>query len=83
MSPRAESQWFAGECDEANESDRCGVVVGLNHRRCGRAGGHTTPAEGGESGTPNYVTYDRVTAYLVAVVQKQQAEINALKAQIQ
>ena len=38
--------------------------------------------EGGESGTPNYVTYDRVTAYLVAVVQKQQAEINALKAQM-
>ena len=38
--------------------------------------------EGGESGTPNYVTYDRVTAYLVAVVQKQQAEIDALKAQI-
>lgn len=38
--------------------------------------------EGGESGTPNYVTYDRVTAYLVAVVQKQQAEINALKAQL-
>lgn len=39
--------------------------------------------EGGESGTPNYVTYDRVTAYLVAVVQKQQAEIDALKARIQ
>jgi len=39
--------------------------------------------EGGETGTPNYVTYDRVTAYLVAVVQKQQAEINALKARIQ
>jgi hypothetical protein len=38
--------------------------------------------EGGESGTPNYVTYDRVTAYLVAVVQQQQAEINALKARI-
>jgi hypothetical protein len=38
--------------------------------------------EGGETGTPNYVTYDRVTAYLVAVVQKQQAEINALKAQM-
>ena len=38
--------------------------------------------EGGESGTPNYVTYDRVTAYLVAVVQQQQAEINALKAQM-
>jgi len=38
--------------------------------------------EGGESGTPNYVTYDRVTAYLVAVVQQQQAEINALKAQL-
>jgi len=38
--------------------------------------------EGGETGTPNYVTYDRVTAYLVAVVQKQQAEIDALKAQI-
>jgi len=38
--------------------------------------------EGGESGTPNYVTYDRVTAYLVAVVQKQQAEIDALKAQM-
>jgi len=37
--------------------------------------------EGGESGTPNYVTYDRVTAYLVAVVQQQQAEIDALKAQ--
>jgi hypothetical protein len=36
--------------------------------------------EGGESGTPNYVTYDRVTAYLVAVVQQQQAEIDALKA---
>ena len=39
--------------------------------------------EGGETGTPNYVTYDRVTAYLVAVVQKQQAEIDALKARIQ
>jgi len=38
--------------------------------------------EGGESGTPNYVTYDRVTAYLVAVVQQQQAEIDALKAQM-
>ena len=38
--------------------------------------------EGGESGTPNYVTYDRVTAYLVAVVQQQQTEINALKARI-
>ncbi len=38
--------------------------------------------EGGESGTPNYVTYDRVTAYLVAVVQQQQNEINALKARI-
>jgi len=38
--------------------------------------------EGGESGTPNYVTYDRVTAYLVAVVQRQQTEINALKARI-
>ena len=38
--------------------------------------------EGGESGTPNYVTYDRVTAYLVAVVQQQQSEINALKARI-
>jgi hypothetical protein len=38
--------------------------------------------EGGETGTPNYVTYDRVTAYLVAVVQQQQAEINALKAQM-
>jgi len=38
--------------------------------------------EGGESGTPNYVTYDRVTAYLVAVVQQQQAEIDALKARI-
>jgi hypothetical protein len=38
--------------------------------------------DGGESGTPNYVTYDRVTAYLVAVVQQQQTEINALKARI-
>jgi hypothetical protein len=38
--------------------------------------------EGGESGTPNYVTYDRVTAYLVSVVQKQQAEIDALKARV-
>jgi hypothetical protein len=38
--------------------------------------------EGGESGTPNYVTYDRITAYLVAVVQQQQAEIDALKARI-
>ena len=38
--------------------------------------------EGGESGTPNYVTYDRVTAYLVAVVQQQQTEISALKARI-
>lgn len=38
--------------------------------------------EGGESGTPNYVTYDRVTAYLVAVVQQQQNEINALKARL-
>jgi len=38
--------------------------------------------DGGESGTPNYVTYDRVTAYLVAVVQQQQNEINALKARI-
>jgi hypothetical protein len=39
--------------------------------------------EGGEAGTPNYVTYDRVTAYLVSVVQKQQADIDALKARIQ
>ena len=38
--------------------------------------------DGGESGTPNYVTYDRVTAYLVAVVQQQQTEISALKARI-
>jgi hypothetical protein len=38
--------------------------------------------DGGESGTPNYVTYDRVTAYLVAVVQQQQSEISALKARI-
>ena len=38
--------------------------------------------EGGESGTPNYVTYDRVTAYLVAVVQQQQARIDALEARI-
>lgn len=38
--------------------------------------------DGGESGTPNYVTYDRVTAYLVSVVQQQQTEINALKARI-
>lgn len=38
--------------------------------------------DGGENGTPNYVTYDRVTAYLVAVVQQQQTEINALKARI-
>ena len=38
--------------------------------------------EGGESGTPNYVTYDRVTAYLVAVVQQQQTEIDALKARL-
>jgi hypothetical protein len=35
--------------------------------------------DGGESGTPNYVTYDRVTAYLVAVVQRQQKEIDDLK----
>jgi hypothetical protein len=38
--------------------------------------------EGGESGTPNYVTYDRVTAYLVAVVQQQQQKIAALEARI-
>lgn len=38
--------------------------------------------EGGESGTPNYVTYDRTTAYLVAVVQQQQNEIDALKARL-
>jgi hypothetical protein len=38
--------------------------------------------EGGEDGTPNYVTYDRVTAYLVSVVQQQQAEIDALKARL-
>jgi len=38
--------------------------------------------EGGESGTPDYVTYDRVTAYLVAVVQQQQQQIAALEARI-
>ena len=38
--------------------------------------------DGGESGTPNYVTYDRVTAYLVAVVQQQQQKIAALEARI-
>jgi len=38
--------------------------------------------EGGETGTPNYVTYDRVTAYLVAVVQQQQQKIAALEARL-
>lgn len=34
--------------------------------------------DGGEQGTPNYVTYDRITAYLVAVVQQQQTVLDAL-----
>jgi hypothetical protein len=35
-----------------------------------------------EDGALQSVTYDRVTAYLVAVVQQQQAEIDALKARL-
>lgn len=38
--------------------------------------------EGGETGTPNYVTYDRVTAYLVSVVQQQQQQIQQLQSQL-
>jgi hypothetical protein len=38
--------------------------------------------EGGETGTPNYVTYDRVPVYLVPVVQRQQVELATLKAEV-
>jgi len=39
--------------------------------------------EGGEAGTPNYVTYDRVAAYLVCAIQKQQRTIEALEARLE
>jgi hypothetical protein len=38
--------------------------------------------EGGEEGTPNYVTYDRVAAYLVCAIQKQHRVIESLEARL-
>ena len=39
-------------------------------------------SEGGESGTPNYVTYDRVTAYLVSVIQEQERRLSELESKV-